>query len=268
VIFPDNLERRNSMATAPTTTRAHTAALAEDTSGRTASRVNVGEVERWASLLGGGALTAFGLARGTLGGLGLALAGGALVYRGLSGHCPMYGALGLSTAGPRGPATSVPAGHGVKIDRTFTIQRSPQELYNFWRRFENLPRFMSHLKEVRSTGNRSHWVACGPLGTSVEWDAEVITERSPEVIGWRSLEGSEIDCAGSVHFTPAPGGRGTEVRVVLKYDPPAGKLGAAIAGLFGEDAEQQITEDLHRFTQMMEAGEGSAAERQPSGRTP
>ena len=90
-------------------------------------RINVGDMERWVSLLGGTALAAFGLARGSLGGLGLAALGGALAYRGATGHCPMYGTLGISTAERRGPATVIRAGHGVKVERSVTIDRSPEE---------------------------------------------------------------------------------------------------------------------------------------------
>jgi uncharacterized membrane protein len=165
----------------------------------------------------------------------------------------------VQTADQPGPATSVRAGHGVKVEETVTIQRSPQELYRYWRDLENLPRFMRHLESVKATGpNRSHWVAKGPLGMQAEWDAEVYTEREGELIGWRSLEGSEVDTAGSVHVRRLSHG-GTEVRVVLKYDPPAGKLGAAVARLLGQAPEQQIREDLQHFKQLMESGGSPAA---------
>jgi len=228
--------------------------------------VNVGEAERILSTIGGGALAVYGLTRGTLSGLCLAALGGCCVYRGLAGHCDMYGALGVSTADKEGPYTSVPAGSGVKVEQTVTINRPAEDLYRYWRNFENLPQFMRHLKSVTVNGNRSHWVAKAPLGMSVEWDAEVYTDRRGEVISWRSLDGSEVDTAGSVHFTPAPGGRGTEVRVVLKYDPPAGKVGAAVANWLGEAPEQQIAEDLASFKRLMEAGGTPATRGQPAAR--
>ena len=234
------------------------------------SSVNVGQTERWASAIGGGALALYGLTRGTKGGVALALIGGTLVYRGMSGHCSVYEVAGLNTAGTeseRNPNVSVSSGRGVKVEKSVTINRSPEELYSFWRNFENLPRFMNHLESVKVEGaNRSHWVAKGPAGTSVEWDAEVYNEKENEMIAWRSLEGSEVDNAGSVHFEPATGGRGTVVRVVLKYDPPAGKLGALVARLFGESPSQQIDEDLRRFKQLMEAGETATTKGQTSGR--
>jgi uncharacterized membrane protein len=222
-------------------------------------------MERWLSVLGGTALGLFGLSRRSLGGLALGALGGSLVYRGLSGHCACYQALGISTAEEHGPATSVPAGHGVKVEESITVNKPAAELFRFWRNFENLGRFMDHLESVRVEGHRSHWVACGPLGTRVEWDAEIINERPNEVIAWRSLPGSEIDTAGSVHFRPLPGDRGTEVRVSLKYDPPAGKVGAAVARLFGQSPQSRVREDLRRFKQFMETGEVATTAGQPRG---
>jgi uncharacterized membrane protein len=225
---------------------------------RASPTVNVGDAERLASFVGGTALAAFGLARGTLGGLALAAVGGCLVYRGVSGHCDVYKALGVSTAERHGARTSIPAGHGVKVEESIAVRKSPEEVYRFWRNLENLPRFMHHLESVRDLdGRRSHWVAKGPLGARVEWDAEIITDHPNEAIGWRSLPGSEVDTAGSVHFRRTPDGRGTEVRVVLKYDPPGGKAGAAAARLLGQDPACQIREDLRSFQQMLEAGSSS-----------
>jgi uncharacterized membrane protein len=126
---------------------------------------------------------------------------------------------------------------------------------------------MDHLESVRILdGKRSHWVAKAPLGTSVEWDAEIINEEANELIGWRSLEGADVPNAGSVRFRPAPGGRGTEVRVNLEYNPPTGKLGAAFAKLLGEEPERQVEEDLRRFKQWMEAGEIPTTAGQPKGK--
>jgi uncharacterized membrane protein len=230
------------------------------------SPVNVGDAERWASLLGGGAIVFYGLSRKTLGGLGLALLGGSLVYRGVTGYCGAYQALGIDTSQSRGPRDSVKARHGVKVEESVTVLRPREELYRYWRDFSNLPRIMRHLKSVETKSDgRSHWVATGPMEMSVEWDAEIITERENELIGWRSVGDSEVDTAGSVHFLAAPGDRGTEIRVVLKYDPPAGKLGAGIAWLFGKSASRQIREDLRRFKSMMETGTIPTTEGQPRG---
>jgi uncharacterized membrane protein len=216
--------------------------------------VNVGKIERIASTIGGGALALYGLSRGTLPGLGLATLGGALVYRGMTGHSVAYSVLGISTASEQGLMTSVPAGSGCKVEKAVTINRPADDLYLFWKNFENLPNFMSHLESVRMIdGRRSHWKAKAPLGMAVEWDAEVHTARPNELISWRSLPGSEVDTAGSVHFRPV--GRATEVSVVLKYNPPAGRAGAVVARWLGESPEQQIENDLNEFKRLLEAGE-------------
>jgi uncharacterized membrane protein len=251
-----------------------TGGMRKGAEGHGRGNVNVGEIERWASSIGGGALALYGITRlitnGSVGGAVLALVGGSLLYRGTTGHCEMYHALGINTTGAGGsenPVVSVPASRGIKVEKSVTVNRAPEELYRFWRNFENLPRFMNHLESVRMTGgNSSHWVAKAPAGSSVEWDAEIYNEKENELIAWRSLEGADVDSAGSVHFQAAPGGSGTEVRVVLKYDPPGGIIGATIAKLFGEEPSQQIEEDLRRFKQVMEAGETSTTTGQPSER--
>jgi len=221
--------------------------------GTTHALQNVGTIGRVLSVAAGTALTAAGLRRRSLGGLALAGIGGSLIWRGISGQCSMYRALGINTAHRRGPATSIPAGHGVRVRELIIINRPAAELYGFWRDFENLGRLMSHLECVHVTGDRSHWVACGPMGTRAEWDAELITDRPNELIGWRSLPGSQVDTAGSVHFRQLPGGP-TEIDVELKYDPPAGKAGAMIASLFGQSPQEQIRYDLTRLKGFMEAG--------------
>src|ERR1043165_1094371 len=234
--------------------------------------VNVGQTERWASALVGGGLALYGLTRRTWTGAVLALVGGTLIYRGSTGHSHLYDMLGVNTAGNEtdNPLVSVPSGKGIKVEKSVVINKSPEELYRFWRNFENLPRFMNHLESVTTLGEgRSHWVAKAPAGKTVEWDAEVYNEKEGELIAWRSLEGADVDNAGSVRFEHAPDGQGTVVRVTLKYDPPAGKIGSLVAKLFGEEPSQQIEEDLQRFKQVMETGEASSAtsQNQPSGRS-
>jgi uncharacterized membrane protein len=225
--------------------------------------INVHPAERWLSVVGGSALVVYGLKRRSLGGFALALLGGDLMYRGVMGYCHAYAALGLSTA-----SDTKGAPEGIRVERTTTIQRSPEELYRFWHRFENLPRFMAHLESVQAAGNgRSHWIARAPAGTTVEWDAEITEERENELIAWRSLEGSQIANEGSVRFRRAPGGRGTEVHVTLRYDAPLGKLGRVVAKLFGEEPAQQAEEDLRRLKRLLEAGEIPTTEGQPSGGT-
>ncbi|MDB6028346.1 MAG: cyclase/dehydrase, partial [Verrucomicrobiales bacterium] len=150
---------------------------------------------------------------------------------------------------------------------TIIVERSAEDLFEFWRHFERLPVIMNHLESVEMLGhNRSRWVAKAPAGMHVEWDAEIINEHPNELIAWRSLEGADVENAGTVRFQPAPGGRGTLVKVDLEYIPPAGVIGAKIAKLFGESPEKQITVDLRRFKQLMETGEIARTEGQPAGR--
>lgn len=235
-------------------------------SGSAHDRINVGETERLVSLAAGGWLLYDGLKQGSLPGLGLAVLGGALAARGLTGHCPVYSAIAIDSTGSHGRLAAVAAGRGFKITRAVTINRSPEALYRHWLQFENLPRFMDHLISVQCDGDRSHWVARGPAGLQIEWDADIVSNETNRLIAWRSLEGSEVSTAGSVHFMPLPHNRGTEVRVTLKYDPPGGKLGGWIAWAFGEDPDQQIREDLRRFKQILEMGETPTVQGQPAGR--
>ncbi len=228
--------------------------------------VNVGDTERLLSVAGGGLLFWLGMKEGGLAGTGLAVLGGGLIYRGATGHCPMYASMGRNTALTHPPQASVAAGRGFKIEHAIAVNASAEDLFNLWRDFEHLPRFMSHLVRVEVYGNRSHWVAHGPAGSQVAWDAEIITEDPGRMLGWRSLAGSQVNTAGSVHFTPLSGAQGTEVRVTLKYDPPGGALGSWLAWLFGQDAEQQIRTDLRRFKHLVEHGEISADEYRPSRR--
>jgi uncharacterized membrane protein len=221
--------------------------------------VNVGRTERIVSGALGAALVGLALRRRSLRSFLLPIGGG-LVWRAITGKCPVNRAMGRNGALPHGgrqtPFTSVERGEGMKVEERIVVQRPAGELYRFWRNFENLPRIMDHLESVAVLDDRrSRWKAKAPAGSSVEWDAEIHNEIEDELIAWRSLPGSDVDNAGSVHFRPAPGGVGTEVRVVLRYDPPAGRLGATIAKLFGEEPAQQVRADLRRFREVMEMGD-------------
>ncbi len=226
--------------------------------------VNVGANERTLSIAGGALLALLGLRARSMTGLLAFGAGAALIHRGYSGHCNLYSMLGHSTA------EAPPAGRyfkdGIHVEVSYTIQKSRAELYAFWRNFENLPRFMDHLERVQVLDEkRSHWVARAPAGRTVEWDAEIINEKMDELIAWKSLGGADVDNAGSVRFLDAPGDRGTEVRVVLDYIPPAGRVGKWVAMLFGEAPEIQIKEDLRRFKRLMETGTIPTIQGQPMG---
>ena len=154
----------------------------------------------------------------------------------------------------------------LRVTRSITIRRRPDEIYQFWRDVENFPRFMTHLQSVRATGaDTSHWVASAPGGTTVEWDAVLTADRPGELIAWRSLEGAEVENAGTVRFEPRPGQRGTIVRVEMEYRPPGGIAGAALAMLFGQSPQQQLYDDLHRLKQVLETGEVVRSDGSPAG---
>ena len=159
----------------------------------------------------------------------------------------------MKTSQRKETGASVPSGKGTKVEKTITVMAPASQVYAFWRKLENLPRFMNHLESVVETdATHSHWVVKGPAGKSVQWDAEILEDRPNEMLSWRSLPGSEVDNAGSVWFTAMPNNTGTIVKVALKYSPPAGMLGIAIAKLWGEDAETGIEEDLQRLKRLLE----------------
>jgi uncharacterized membrane protein len=215
------------------------------------------EVERWASLIGGGAMVLMGLRQGSLRGALTALAGGGLLYQGATKQSTIQKA-----------QEAIGLNQPIKVEKTVTINKSAEELYRFWHNFENLPTFMKHLKSVKvHNEKRSHWIANAPLDNTVEWDADILEDRENEFISWASVEGADVDNSGFVRFTKAPGDRGTEVKVVLEYNPPGGALAATVAKLFGEEPEQQIGDELRRFKMLMEAGEIATTEGQPSGRS-
>jgi uncharacterized membrane protein len=212
---------------------------------RARSGRNVGDTERWGSMAAGASLALYGLAR--RGAAGWLMAGaGALL-------------LGLNSAGSD-TRDALAGPRGTIVEESVTISRPAGELYRFWRNLENLPRFMRHLESIeRVTDTLSRWRAVGPAGTHVEWNAEIINEVPGKVIGWRSIENSDVVSAGSVNFEEAGAG-GTRVRVRLQYSPPGGKVGAAVARLMGRDAATEIREDLQALKQQVESGQVSTSD--------
>lgn len=154
------------------------------------------------------------------------------------------------------------------IEANVNVLCPAQELYSFWRRLENLPRFMRHLESVQENGSRSHWIAKTPVGSRVEWDAEIVDEREGQFISWRSLPGSQVHNTGSVLFEPLPHDRGTVVRTTFDLAPPGGAAGRLAAKALGPITRQQVHEDLRRFKNLMEAGEIPTIDGQPEGRRP
>lgn len=201
-----------------------------------------GTFRRWALLGSGASLAVVGATRKSWGGAALAGAGGLLIYSGLR---------------------SSTAPEDVEIARAVTINKAPNELFTFWRNLENLPRFMEHLESVEQRDGVSHWVVRGPLKKKVEWDATISHEAPNEMIRWHSLPGGSLDHSGWVQFKPAPGNRGTVMRVYLRYSPPRG---TALSTILGKNPEQVLREELRHFKQMMETGEIPTTEGQPAGK--
>ena len=229
---------------------------------------NVGDIERTISALIGGGLLFRSVLRPSWRSVLPALLGMALVHRGFTGYCAGYARLGVDTrehrAGNNGH-TSRPVrrkgktNRASKISHSVTVGRSLGDLYRFWRKLENLPKVMSHVRSVEVVNDQlSHWVVeTLPGAPSVEWDAEIINEVEDERIGWRTLRGSDVDHAGSVEFEPVEDGS-TRVTVTLQYDPPAGPIGAAVANLLGQDPATKISSDLQHFKEMMETETSSS----------
>lgn len=231
--------------------------------------VNVGTTERMLSTMGGAALLAIGLFSENRSKSLTVAAGGALLYRGLSGNCHLYRALGIDRSDEENERENRPAvrhGHGVHFEEAMTIAASPSAIYELWRNVAGLPRFIDHLESVTATDQaRSRWVANDPLGRTLQWEAEVFDERPDEFFAWRSLPGGDVDSAGSIRISPLSHDRGTAVRIVMKYDPPGGRVTARLAGWFGRDAHSELRQAVRRMKQLLEAGEIPTTKNQPVG---
>jgi uncharacterized membrane protein len=212
------------------------------------SRVNVGKTERIISVAAG-ALLAFLAAKNfnksKSGSVAMLTTGGSLLFRGATGYCPVNESIGRNT-------NSSLQVSPVEVSQVLTINRPRSEVYAYWRKLENLPRFMEHLKEVKQIDNkRSHWEALIPkmLGAPIKWDAEITVEEGDSRLAWRSIANSTVDNAGEVRFIDSPNNRGTEMHVRISYRPPVGDLGKGIAKLFNPMLENMIKTDLKRFKQ-------------------
>jgi len=218
---------------------------------------NVAAPERIVSGIAGAALAAYALSQKEKAmALPLGVVSGFLLYRSATGNCPAYTALRTGTSSETDSKIAViPAGQGIKITKALIIQKSVAEVYAFWRDFSNLPQFMDHLQSVEILDDKhSIWTAKAPLGQTVSWHAEILSDEPDYRIVWRSVEPADIPNAGSVRFEPQSDGNSTKVIVTLEYNPPAGTLGALVAKLFGEEPGIQVEEDLLRFKQLMETG--------------
>ena len=211
---------------------------------------SVSDAGRWLALGAGAVLLFAGMSRRSVAGACVAASSAPLLYRGLTGRWPAL------LNGHSSTREALSGNRGVHVRESVRLEVPVEDVFRFWRRLENLPQIMTHLDAVTDIGNgRSHWVASGPAGLAVEWDAEIINEVENEVIGWQSLPESDVVTAGSVHFDSIRDGRGTQLTVHLQYSPPAGKAGALVARLFGVEPSQTIREDLRQFRQLLETGE-------------
>ncbi len=223
----------------------------------TSGNVNVGQSERWLSAVGGGALVFYGLKKRSWSSLALAVVGGAFIYRGATGRCPVYQVLEIDTSKKEEEVSekseAPPDGGWVNVEKSMLIQREPEVLYRFLQNVENLPRVLGHLESVRGKNHhRSHWIAKAAKGIELDWEAEAINEKPNEEITWRAIEDGGIDNLISVHFEKAPNKEGTLVRFSLQYNPDQSLLGAAFARLFGESPEGLLEEALSQFKQIIE----------------
>ena len=211
--------------------------------------------QRWATAVGGAALLVWGASKLSKNrhpaGAVLAMTGAGFLLRSARGDT----------------RSRLRGARGTVVEQSFAINRPASELYEFWADLQQLPRVMPELLSVTTLDHRrSHWVARGPVGWRTEWYADIINEIPNELIAWRTIEGSELVSAGSIHFEPGTVGRGTTVRARLQYDPPGGKLGAALAWAFGDSPSQVLREGLRRFKQLMETGEIPTTDGQPRGK--
>jgi uncharacterized membrane protein len=209
---------------------------------------NVGQYERVASGIGGAALVWLGLQSRSLGGILAALGGAALLHRGITGRCQVYRRIGVDT-------TSEGLSRGVEVDRAITIGRSSDEVYRFWRSFENLPRFVQHLSSMTEREDGRWHCVSNVAGRDLHWETQLIEDVPGERIVWRTVPGSRVEADGEVTFRPAPGNRGTEVRVRIRVAPPGGALAMALGPFLRHFSRAQIGQDLHRLKQILETGE-------------
>ncbi len=214
---------------------------------------SLADAENWLALGAGALVLLVGASRRTPAGGVLALTSAALLYRGITGRWPHAT---RSHTHPDNTRTALGGDRGIHVRESIRLEVPIADVYRRWRQLENLPQFMRHVARVtESADGTSHWVAAGPAGLTVEWDAEIVNEIENKVLAWRSLQSSDIVTAGSVNFDAARGGRSTQLTVHLQYAPPAGKVGGGVASLFGREPSQTVREDLRRFKQLLEAGE-------------
>ncbi len=215
---------------------------------------NVRGAERAASLAGGAALLYYGLRRGGVLGAVSALAGGGLLIRGATGHCAAKDALTLSPE-ERQIALEYGWSSAAASTQRITVRRPRQEVYAFWRNFENLARFMRNVANVEVIdAKRSRWTVKAPLGRQFVWVSHLIEDRPGERIAWETEYDADIRSTGWVEFRDTPDGQGTDVTAMIAYEPPAGRVGHLAARLWREDPDSRVRQDLRRLKFILETG--------------
>jgi uncharacterized membrane protein len=202
---------------------------------------------RLLSGVGGSLLTLYGLTRSGVVKPVLSTAGLVLTARGVT-NLDARSLLGLGMGE-----------NGIKVRKTINIEAPIDEVYRFWHNFENFPRFMNHVKEIRIEDGLSAWKVAGPAGVPVEFQSYVTRDIPNESIAWETVPDSQVHHAGFVRFDENPDGS-TRVTVQMSYVPPAGAVGHAVAQLFGADPRQAMHEDLIRLKSLLEIGKTSTEE--------
>jgi uncharacterized membrane protein len=220
--------------------------------------INLSGAERTISIAGGAKLALSGLKgifKSPFASIIKIGAGGYLLNRGITGHCDLYAAIGRNSTEPV----------NVNIRSSYFINKPRLEIYNFWRKLDNLPLFMKHLKNVELIDDtRSHWVLKLPLGVpAISWDAEIVHDDPGYMIGWSSLPDSLIDNAGKIRFQDSPDGQGTLVDITISYRPPAGGIGGSIAHVLNPVFKNMVDNDVRNFKQYMDLAEGYTTYQEP-----
>ncbi|RYZ07791.1 MAG: DUF2892 domain-containing protein [Myxococcales bacterium] len=223
-------------------------------------QINVHGLERAASVIAGAWLVARSLRRPSLRQAPVALAGAAFLFRGVTGHCHTYAALGVNTAHRAVPSE-------LDLHGSITIGRSAEELYRLWQAPGTVPTILGHVAEieVRPDG-RSHWRVHGPLQQTLHYTTQVVEQREPTLIRWESEPGAQARLTGALSFKPAPGDWGTEVKLHLTLKPPAGPLGVLLAKALGPAPELLLRKGLRRFKSLAETGESPSLSLNPAAR--
>ena len=229
--------------------------------------VNVHEVERLVSSVLGGALVSWGITRRSLGGVVMGIAGGVLLYRGISGHSYLYQGLGMNTTDRSRQLGARATAGAPEIEHSITVEKPARELYRFWREPQQFAQIMEDFAEVTPLDeNRTHWRVRSPFGRTLEWDTQVVEDRPGEMLRWESLQGARLRSEGEVRFRPAPKDWGTETTLHLRFDTPGGVIGKTLAPRQGIMSHMPVEKALRRFKSLAETGEIPTPEPNPTSR--